>query len=66
MDTLIERVHNCPVADGFSEVLVAGELEARQEKMRRERGIPYSPEEIATLQEEAVKAGVAPLEVPYS
>ena len=61
MDTLIERIHSCPPAEGFSEVLVAGEIEARQEALRRKSGIPYSPVEIAELQAEAAKANVPPL-----
>jgi LDH2 family malate/lactate/ureidoglycolate dehydrogenase len=61
MDTLVGRVHACPPAEGFSEVLVAGEVEARQEALRRKNGIPYSPGEIAMLQTEAAKANVPPL-----
>ena len=63
MDTLIERVHACPTAQGFDEVLMPGEPERRHEDERRRRGIPYSANEVAPLQEEAAKAGVAPLTV---
>jgi len=63
MDTLVERIRSCPPAEGFSEVLVAGEIEARQEALRRKSGIPYSRGEIAELQSEASKANVRPLEV---
>jgi LDH2 family malate/lactate/ureidoglycolate dehydrogenase len=63
MDTLIERVHGCPTAQGVDEVLVAGEPELRHEAERRRRGIPYSANEVATLQEEAARAGVASLAV---
>jgi LDH2 family malate/lactate/ureidoglycolate dehydrogenase len=63
MDTLIERVHGCPTAQGVDEVLVAGEPELRHEAERRRRGIPYGANEVATLQEEAARAGVAPLAV---
>jgi LDH2 family malate/lactate/ureidoglycolate dehydrogenase len=63
MDTLIGRIHACPTAEGFTEVLVAGEIEARHEALRRQTGIPYSPNEIAELQAEAAKANVQPLVV---
>jgi LDH2 family malate/lactate/ureidoglycolate dehydrogenase len=66
MDTLVQRVHDCPRAEGFSEVLVAGEPEARMEAMRRAHGIPYSANEIALLQEEALKAGVRLLPMLHS
>jgi LDH2 family malate/lactate/ureidoglycolate dehydrogenase len=63
MDTLIERVRACPKADGFSEILIPGEPETRKEAELRRTGIPYSSGEVATLQAEATKAGVAPLVV---
>jgi LDH2 family malate/lactate/ureidoglycolate dehydrogenase len=63
MDTLIERVHACPTAPGFDEVLMPGEPERRHEDERRRSGIPYSANEVAALQEEAAKAGIAPLNV---
>jgi LDH2 family malate/lactate/ureidoglycolate dehydrogenase len=40
-----------------------GEPERRHEEERRRRGIPYSANEVAPLQEEAAKAGIAPLVV---
>jgi LDH2 family malate/lactate/ureidoglycolate dehydrogenase len=63
IDTLIERVRASPTAEGFDEVLVPGDPERRSEEERRRTGIPYSAVEIAALQDEAAKAGVAPLEV---
>jgi len=69
MDTLVQRVRDCPKADGFDEILVPGEPEAGHEAERRRTGIPYSRGEIAVLQEEAVKAGVPALVVaahPYA
>ena len=63
MDTLVERIHGAPRAEGFTEILMPGEPEARQEAMRRKQGIPYSGGEVATLQQEAAKAGVPPLSV---
>ncbi len=61
MDTLIERVRACPTAEGVDEVLIPGEPERRHEQERRRTGIPYSAGEVAALQDEAAKAGVAPL-----
>jgi LDH2 family malate/lactate/ureidoglycolate dehydrogenase len=65
MDTLIGRVRTAPTAAGFDEVLVPGDPERRHEAARRRDGIPYSSAEIAALQEEAAKAGVAPLAVSW-
>jgi LDH2 family malate/lactate/ureidoglycolate dehydrogenase len=63
MDTLITRVRAAPTAEGFDEVLVAGEPERRHEANRRRDGIPYNPVEVEALHAEAAKAGVAPLAV---
>jgi LDH2 family malate/lactate/ureidoglycolate dehydrogenase len=65
MDTLVRRIHECPKAEGFSEVLVPGEIEAREEAKRRRSGIPFSRGELATLQEEAARAGIAALETAH-
>jgi LDH2 family malate/lactate/ureidoglycolate dehydrogenase len=63
MDTLIERIRACPKAEGFDEILVPGEPEVREEANRRRTGIPYSAAEVAPLQTEAERAGVASLVV---
>ena len=63
MDTLVQRVRDCPKAEGFSEILIPGEPEQRHEDERRRHGIPYSAVEVAALQAEAARAGVAPLAV---
>lgn len=63
MDTLIERVRASPKAQGFDEVLLPGEPEAREEGVRRRTGIPYAVGEVDALQEEALRAGVAALAV---
>jgi LDH2 family malate/lactate/ureidoglycolate dehydrogenase len=60
MDTLIARVHACPPAEGFAEVMIAGEPELRHAAERRRRGIPYGRGEIADLRAEAARAGIAP------
>jgi LDH2 family malate/lactate/ureidoglycolate dehydrogenase len=66
MDTLIERVRAVPKAEGFDEILIPGEPEVREEAERRKTGIPYSASEVAVLQKEASRAGVAPLAVSTS
>jgi LDH2 family malate/lactate/ureidoglycolate dehydrogenase len=63
MDTLVERVRACPKAQGFDEILLPGEMEAREEEKRTRSGIPYASAEIEALQEEAARAGVAKLAV---
>jgi LDH2 family malate/lactate/ureidoglycolate dehydrogenase len=63
MDALITRVRTGPTAEGFAEVLIAGEPELRHEAERARRGIPYSRNEVADLQREAARAGVAALAV---
>jgi LDH2 family malate/lactate/ureidoglycolate dehydrogenase len=63
MDTLSERIRTCPRADGFDEILLPGEPEAREETRRRRTGIPYAPSEVATLNQDAAKTGVASLAV---
>jgi LDH2 family malate/lactate/ureidoglycolate dehydrogenase len=59
MDVLVERIKACPKAEGFDEILMPGEIEAREEAKRRKGGIPYAASEIAALEQEAKRAGVA-------
>ena len=59
----VERVRACPKAEGFDEILLPGEIEAREEEKRARSGIPYSAAEIDPLQDEALRAGVAKLDV---
>ena len=61
MDRLVQRVHACPTAEGFSEVIMPGERERRFEAKHRRTGVPYSIKEVTGLQEEAAKAGLPPL-----
>jgi LDH2 family malate/lactate/ureidoglycolate dehydrogenase len=63
MDTLVKRVRACPKAEGFDDIMLPGEPEARQEQTRRRSGIPYAGSEIDSLQEEAKRTGVAQLRV---
>jgi LDH2 family malate/lactate/ureidoglycolate dehydrogenase len=69
MDTLVQRVHAGPTAEGVEEILMPGERERRFEATRRRTGLPYHPKEVAALQKEAAKAGLPPLPVsnaPYA
>jgi len=63
MDLLIERVHDCPRADGFKEILIPGEPEARQEAERRRSGIPYRRADLAPLIAAAGALGLPPLDM---
>lgn len=63
MDVLVDRVHNCPRADGFDEILIPGEPEARQEAARLRTGIPYSRTDLEPLQAAAAEYGMAGLRV---
>ncbi len=66
MDRLVQRVHSCPTAEGFDEVIMPGERERRFEAKYLRIGVPYGVKELAGLQEEAAKAGLPPLPVSES
>jgi LDH2 family malate/lactate/ureidoglycolate dehydrogenase len=66
MDSLVQRVHGCPTAEGFTQVLMPGERERRFEAKHRRTGVPYSIKEVGELQQEAAKAGLPPLPVSTS
>lgn len=61
MDVLVERVHGVPAAEGFTEVVLPGELESRAEDRFRRTGIPYTDSEIAPLDDEAKRAALRPI-----
>lgn len=63
MDTLAQRVHACPTAEGFDEVIMPGERERRLEAEHRRTGVPFHAKEVAALQEAAAKANLPPLPV---
>jgi LDH2 family malate/lactate/ureidoglycolate dehydrogenase len=63
MDELVRRIKAVPKAEGVAEILMPGEPEQRMEAARRRAGIPYARPEIAALDDEAAKAGVAKLQV---
>jgi LDH2 family malate/lactate/ureidoglycolate dehydrogenase len=52
-----------PKAQGCDEILIPGEPEARLEAKHRASGIPYSPHDLAPLNDEAAKAGLQRLAV---
>ncbi|MCS0496536.1 Ldh family oxidoreductase [Ancylobacter sp. MQZ15Z-1] len=63
MDELVRTVHGAPLAEGFDEILMPGELEGRLEAERLAHGVPYSSTDLARIQAEAAAVGLAPLEV---
>lgn len=60
MDTLVARVKACPRAEGFEEILMPGEPEARERERRIVAGIPLSEDIVKGLAEEAEKAEILP------
>jgi len=59
MDTMIERLKAAEPAEGFEEVLMPVEPEARREEERLRTGIPITAEVRASLETEAQALGVA-------
>ncbi|MEQ8901564.1 MAG: Ldh family oxidoreductase [Roseovarius sp.] len=62
MDELVARVKQQPLADGFDEILIPGEREARCARQRETAGIPLTSDVLERLEEEAAVAGVGRLE----
>jgi LDH2 family malate/lactate/ureidoglycolate dehydrogenase len=58
MDTLAERAKECPKAEGFDEILMPGEPEVRTKQLRSRTGIPFTPDVLNGLREEAAAAGI--------
>ena len=58
MKKLVEAVHGAPRAEGFDEIIMPGEREARLEARRRQTGIHIGPVEKQMLDEIAAKAKV--------
>lgn len=63
MDLLSRRVHGAPRAEGFDEVMMPGEIEAREEARRLVDGIPYRTADLAPLNALAAEHGLPPLGV---
>lgn len=60
MDVLTDRVKACPPAEGFDEILMPGEPEARREAKHLAEGIPYRRDDLRPLLDAAAALGVAP------
>jgi LDH2 family malate/lactate/ureidoglycolate dehydrogenase len=58
MQELSARVKRQDRAEGFKEILMPGEPEARNEKERQTRGIPLTEDVVASLELEGKRAGV--------
>jgi L-2-hydroxycarboxylate dehydrogenase (NAD+) len=52
MDELVSRAKASPLAEGFDEVLMPGEREARLAESRRKSGVPVTAEDFAMLEHE--------------
>ena len=61
MDVLYRSVVDADKAHGVSRIYFTGEPEQIREEERRKTGIPYDSNEVATLDAEAQKLGVAEL-----
>lgn len=58
MDTLVERVKDCPRAAGVDEILMPGEPEFRKKEELSKAGIPLTRDIVEALQIEAEKLGL--------
>ncbi len=61
MDRLVTAVRGAPRAEGFDEILMPGEREARIERVRRKIGVPVGPVELEKLNAWSAKMGVSPI-----
>lgn len=58
VEELAREVHGTPPAEGFSEVLLPGDLELRQEEIRSREGIPLYDEDWQAMVDGLGRAGV--------
>ncbi|MBI1927254.1 Ldh family oxidoreductase, partial [Candidatus Poribacteria bacterium] len=61
VDELVSYVKASPLAPGFDEILVPGEIELRQEERRLREGIPLDDETWRQIQETAAAVGISAL-----
>jgi len=61
MDALVETVKATPLAEGFDEILMPGEKEARLAAERKKNGIPFAAADLALLEKLAKEHDVPPL-----
>lgn len=59
MQVLRDRVKHQPRAEGFEEILLPGEMEARTAEERAKQGIPLTPDVVETLETEAALVGIS-------
>lgn len=59
MDALVQRAKASPRVDPAQDILMPGEPEARAEAQRRAIGIPLLGEDVAMLQKEGARVGIA-------
>jgi LDH2 family malate/lactate/ureidoglycolate dehydrogenase len=60
VEQLAREVHETPPAEGFSEVLLPGDLELRQEALRSREGIPLYEEDWQAMVNGLGRAGIPP------
>ena len=61
IDRLVAYMKSSPTAPGFDEILVPGEIEARQTERRLREGIPIDDETWRQIQETAAEVGIPEL-----
>ena len=61
IDMLVDRAKACPLANGFKEIMMPGESEARLAEEQRRNGMKLQPADIEMLAKESATANVAPL-----
>ncbi|KAJ5247106.1 hypothetical protein N7468_002089 [Penicillium chermesinum] len=66
MDYLYKRVVESEKMAGVDRIYFPGEIEMITEEQRREKGIPFAASEIASLNQEADRVGIAHLKVQSS
>jgi uncharacterized oxidoreductase len=62
VDELVAHVKSSPLAPGFDEILVPGEIESRQANRRSREGIPIDDETWRQIQETAATLGISELD----
>lgn len=60
MDSLVEAAKSQPLAEGFDEILMTGEPEARTSEIRERSGIPLTADVVASLEQEALAVDLVP------
>lgn len=58
VDEVVDKIHSCPVADGFDQIYLPGEIEERIRKVREREGIPVPRAVIEEIASEASYLGM--------